>query len=153
MQAGSLRSREQGTQTFDLCAQRSFTPLMMPEGLPRQRVKNPLGAQAAGPCSKLPQSAAGRPRSPVGTSRMLVLPKFSVSLVAGVRLLMNQAESLILTYSQSEKVKVRAVLDLILVSYRGDGVGEASPFFPLPLPWPPCCPPCWPYCPPCGGGA
>src|SRR5439155_161997 len=30
-----------------------------------------------------------------------------------------------------------------LVSYRGDGVGEGSPFFPLPLPWPPpCCPPC-----------
>ncbi len=25
--------------------------------------KNPLGAQAAGPCSKLPQSAAGRLRS------------------------------------------------------------------------------------------
>jgi hypothetical protein len=36
---------------------------------------------------------------------MLVLPKFSVSLVAGVRLLMNQAESLILTYSQSETVR------------------------------------------------
>src|SRR5438552_15395282 len=39
-----------------------------------------------------------------------------------------------------------------LVSYRGDGVGEVSPFFRLPLPWPPpSCPPCWLYCPPCGG--
>jgi len=46
-----------------LFAQRSFTPLTMPEGLPRQRVKNPLGAQATGPCSKLPQSVAGTLRS------------------------------------------------------------------------------------------
>src|SRR6266567_1972802 len=44
-----------------------------------------------------------------------------------------------------------AVLSLILVSYCGDGVGEVSPFFPLPLLWPPPCWPCWPYCPPCGG--
>jgi len=148
---------------------------MMPEGLPRQRVKNPLGAQATGPCSKLPQSAAGtlrsrsrdeqnarapqilrlpcnrarrsRPESPMPATISAATGKE----IAGVRLLMNQAESLIRTFSQWEKIKVRTVLDLMLVSYRGDGVGEVSPFFPLPLPWPPCCPPCWPYCPPCGG--
>ena len=44
-----------GTQAFLLCAQRSYTPLFSGNvgGVKSivQRVRNPLGAQATGPCS------------------------------------------------------------------------------------------------------
>ncbi|PYL90450.1 MAG: hypothetical protein DMF14_09790 [Verrucomicrobia bacterium] len=83
---------------------------------------------------------AGSLRSPDGTSRMLALPKFSVSLVAGIgdpgrrhrcRLQLRGDEQ----GKETAPENTGAVISLILVNYRGDGVGEVSPFFPLPLPW------------------